>query len=38
MFKLKELFGVDRRILNCDDIRYSPAESSTINAPKSQIN
>ena len=37
MFKLNENFEVDRRILNCDYIRYSPAETSTINTPNSQI-
>ena len=38
MFKLNENYEVDRRILKCDYIRYSPAETSTINTPKSQIN
>ena len=28
---------VDRRIFKCDFIRYSPAETSTINTPNSQI-
>ena len=37
MFKLKENYKVDRRILKCDYIRYSPAEVSTINTPNSQI-
>ena len=37
MFKLKENYEVDRRILKCDYIRYSPAETSTINTPNSQI-
>ena len=37
MFKLNENFEVDRRILNCDYIRYSPAETSTKNTPNSQI-
>ena len=37
MFKLNEIYEVDRRILKCDYIRYSPAETSTINAPNSQI-
>ena len=37
MFKLKENYEVDRRILKCDYIRYSPAETSIINAPNSQI-
>ena len=37
MFKLNETNEVDRRILKCDYIRYSPAETSTINTPNSQI-
>ena len=37
MFKLNENYEVDRRILRCDYIRYSPAETSTINTPNSQI-
>ena len=37
MFKLNENYEVDRRILKCDFIRYSPAETSIINTPKSQI-
>ena len=37
MFKLDENYEVDRRILKCDFIRYSPAETSTINTPNSQI-
>ena len=37
MFKLSENFEIDRRILKCDYIRYSPAEISTINPPNSQI-
>ena len=37
MFKLNENYEVDRRILKCDYIRYSPAETSTINTPISQI-
>ena len=37
MFKLNENYEVDRKILNCDFIRYSPAETSAINTPKSQI-
>ena len=31
MFKLNENYEVDRRILKCDYIRYSPAETSTTN-------
>ena len=37
MFKLKENYEVDRRILRSDYIRYAPAETSTINTPNSQI-
>ena len=37
MFKLNENYEVDRRILKCDYIRCSPAETSTINTPNSQI-
>ena len=37
MFKLNENYEVDRRILKCDYIRYSPAETTTINTPNSQI-
>ena len=37
MFKLNENYEVDRRILKCDYIRYSPAETSTINTTNSQI-
>ena len=37
MFKLNENYEVDRRILKCDYIRYSPAETSTLKTPNSQI-
>ena len=37
MFKLSEKCEIDRRILKCDYIRYSPAEISTINTANSQI-
>ena len=37
MFKLSENYGIDRRILKCDYIRYSPSEISTINTANSQI-
>ena len=37
MFKLNEKYGIDRKILKCDYIRYSPSEISTINTPNSQI-
>ena len=37
MFKLSENYEIDRRILKCDFIRYSPAKISTINTAISQI-
>ena len=37
MFQLIESYEIDRKILKCDYIRYSPAETSTINTPNSQI-
>ena len=37
MFALNENYEVDRRIPECDCIRYSPAETSTVNTPNSQI-
>ena len=37
MIKLNENYEVDRRILKCDYIRYSPSEISTINTPNSLI-
>ena len=37
MLKLNENYEVDRRILKCDYVRYSPAETSAINTPNSQI-
>ena len=37
MFKLTEKYQIDRRILKCDYIRYSPSEISTINTPNSHI-
>ena len=37
MFKLSEKYEVDRKILKCDYIRYSPSEISTMNTPNSQI-
>ena len=37
MFKLSEKYQIDRRILKCDYIRYSPSEISTINTANSQI-
>ena len=37
MFKLSEIYEIDRIILKCDYIRFSPAEISTINTANSQI-
>ena len=37
MFKLTEKYEVNRKILKCENIRYSPSEISTINTPNSQI-
>ena len=37
MFKLSAKFEIDRRILKCDYITYSPPEISSINTPNSQI-
>ena len=37
MFKLNENYEVDRRILKCDYIKYSPSELSTVNTPKNQV-
>ena len=37
MFKLNENYEVDRRILKCDYIRYSSAETPTVNTHISQI-
>ena len=37
MFKLNENHEIDRRILKCDYIRYSPAETSTKNTPTKQV-
>ena len=37
MFKLNENYEVDRKILKCDCIRYSLAETSTVNTPNSQM-
>ena len=37
MFQLNENYEIDRRILKCDYILYSPSEISTINTPNSQI-
>ena len=36
MFKLNENYEVDRRILKCDYIRYSPCETSAIDTSSSQ--
>ena len=37
MFNLCEKYEVNRRILKCDYIRYSPSEISTLNTANSQI-
>ena len=37
MFKLSESYEVDRRILKCDYIHYTPAGTSTINIPNTHI-
>ena len=37
MFKLSENYSVNREILKCDFIRYSPSEISTINTANSQV-
>ena len=37
MFKLSENYSVNRDILKCDYIRYSPSERSTINTANSQV-
>ena len=37
MFKLSEKYSVNRDILKCDFIRYSPSEISTINTTNSQV-
>ena len=36
MFKLSEQYEIDKKVLKCDYIRYSPSELSTINTPNSQ--
>ena len=37
MFILSEKDSINRDILKCDYIRYSPSEISTINTPNSQV-
>ena len=37
MFKLSEKYSINRDILKCDYIRYSPSEISTINTTNSQV-
>ena len=37
MFKVNEKLEVNRIILKCDFIRYSPSELSTVNTANSQI-
>ena len=37
MFKLNEKYEINRDILKCDYIRYSPSEISTVNTSNSQV-
>ena len=37
MFKLSEKYEINRNVLKCDYIRYSPSEISTINTANSQV-
>ena len=37
MFKLNENYELDRKILKCDNIRYSTTETSTLKTPNSQL-
>ena len=37
MFKLSKKYEINRDILKCDYIRYSPSEISTINTANSQV-
>ena len=37
MFKLNDKYEINRDILKCDYIRYSPSEISTINTTNSQV-
>ena len=37
MYKLSEKYSINRDILKCDYIRYSPSEISTINTANSQV-
>ena len=37
MFKLSEKYSINRDILKCDYIRYSPSEISTVNTANSQV-
>ena len=37
MFKLNEKYEINRDILKCDYVRYSPSEVSTINTANSQV-
>ena len=37
MFKLNQNYQIDRKILKCEFIRYSPAGISTKNTPNSRI-
>ena len=37
MFQLKENYEIDRKILKCNYIRYSPVEISTLNTANNEI-
>ena len=37
MFKLNYKYAIDRRILKCDFIRYSPTEINTINTATNEL-
>ena len=37
MFKLNQKYEINRDILKCDYVRYSPSEVSTINTANSQV-
>ena len=37
MFKVNDKYEINRDVLKCDYIRYSPSETSTINTANSQV-
>ena len=37
MLRLNEKYEVDRKILQCENLWFSPSEISTINTPNSQV-